>query len=114
MSTAPMRLVIVESPFAGDTATNLAYARAAMADCLRRGEAPFASHLLFTQPGILDDAVATERNLGIEAGLAWGRVADATAVYNDRGISAGMMLGIERAYKEGRPVEYRSLSAWTP
>ena len=46
-----MRFVIVESPYAGDVAANVEYARAAVADCLRRGEAPFASHLLYT----LDD-----------------------------------------------------------
>ena len=39
-----MKLVIVESPFAGDTERNIRYARACLADCLRRGEAPFASH----------------------------------------------------------------------
>ena len=70
-----MRRVIVESPYAGDVATNIAYARAAVRDCLMRGEAPIASHLLFTQPGILDDDVADERRLGIEAGLSWLDVA---------------------------------------
>ena len=40
------RRVIVESPYAGDIETNVAYARAALRDCLSRGEAPIASHLL--------------------------------------------------------------------
>lgn len=35
-----MRRVCVESPFAGDLQRNLAYARAAMRDCLRRGSRP--------------------------------------------------------------------------
>jgi hypothetical protein len=108
------RLVIIESPFAGDVARNVAYARAAMADCLRRGEAPFASHLLFTQAGVLDDTVPAERALGIEAGLAWGERADATAVYADLGISPGMQLGIARAVAARRPVEVRYLPGWTP
>jgi hypothetical protein len=30
-------------------------------DCLEPGEAPFASHLLYTQPGVLCDGVANER-----------------------------------------------------
>ena len=107
----PMRLVIVESPFAGETEANIAYARQCVADCLRRNEAPIASHLLYTQPGILDDNIPAERNLGIAAGLAWGRVADATVVYVDRGVSGGMKEGIARAQAEGRPVEYRHLSA---
>lgn len=48
--------------------------------------------------------------MGIEAGLAWGPVADATVVYVDLGISNGMHQGIARARAEGRRVEYRCLS----
>lgn len=102
-----MRLVILESPYAGDVEANLAYARAAMRDCLHRGEAPFASHLLYTQ--MLDDNQPEQRALGINAGLAWGARAAATVVYVDRGISKGMHLGIEAARNAGRPVEYRRL-----
>ncbi len=105
------RLVVVESPYAGDVATNLRYARACVADCLRRGEAPFASHLLYTQDGILDDTVREQRALGIEAGLAWGRAAHVVAVYVDLGVSPGMALGILRAKARRTPVEYRSLAA---
>lgn len=108
-----MRRVILESPFAGDVARNERYARAAMADCLRRGEAPYASHLLYTQPGVLDDGKPDERTLGIEAGLEWGRVADATVVYMDLGVSNGMAMGIARAGREGRPVEMRNLTDWS-
>lgn len=106
-----MRLVILESPYAGDVEANAAYARRALRDCLMRGEAPLASHLLYTQPGVLDDLVPDERAVGINAGLAWGVHADATVVYTDLGISGGMSLGIWRAEKEGRPVEYRTLEA---
>lgn len=88
---------------------NVAYAKACMLDSLHRGEAPYASHLLLAQPGILNDTVPAERALGIAAGLAWGAKADLTAVYTDRGISGGMKLGIERAIAEGRPVVCRSL-----
>lgn len=103
------RLVVVESPFAGDFEKNIAYARRCMKDCFKRGEFPFASHLLYPQEGILDDCVPSERKLGIEAGLVWGSFADATVVYTDLGISGGMRQGIERAEREGRPVEYRNL-----
>lgn len=105
-----MRLVIIESPYAGDIETNIAYARAAMRDSIMRGEAPYASHLLYTQPGILDDKNTAERAGGIERGLLWGRAAEATVVYHDLGISSGMKVGIARANQEGRPVEYRSLT----
>ena len=76
----PLRLVLIESPYAGDVDSNIAFARKCMADCLRRNEAPFASHILYTQPGVLDDNIPAERKLGIEAGLAWGTCADATVV----------------------------------
>lgn len=104
-----MRLIILESPFAGDIQRNKKYARACVRDSLLRGEAPLASHLLYTQAGILDDQTPSERRLGIEAGLAWGAVADATVVYHDLGISRGMEQGIARAQKEERLVEYRLL-----
>lgn len=104
-----MRRVILESPYAGDVARNIAFARAAVRDCLLRDESPIASHLLYTQEGILRDDVPEERKLGIEAGLAWGAEAEATVVYTDHGISSGMRYGIARAEGEGRQVEYRTL-----
>ena len=78
-----MRRVIVETPFAGDIERNIHYARLCLHDCFLRGEAPFASHLLYTQPCVLDDNHPEERNLGIEAGLEWGKCADATVVYTE-------------------------------
>ena len=108
-----MRRVIIESPYAGDVERNLRYLRAAMRDCLRRGEAPFASHALYTQPGVLDDDDAAERAVGITAGFAWRSVADATVVYMDEGISGGMELGISDAKELDRVVEYRTLPGWS-
>lgn len=107
-----MKLVVIESPFAGDVERNLRYVRAAIADCFRRGEAPYASHALFTQPGVLDDGKPEERKLGMEAGFAWGAKADLVVVYTDLGISRGMLDGAERAYERGTPVEYRRLEGW--
>lgn len=104
-----MRCVLIESPFAGDVKRNVQFARACLRDSLLRGEAPFASHLLYTQPGILNDDVPDERALGINAGLVWGEKAEATAVYVDLGVSHGMRLGIERGKEIGRPVELRML-----
>ncbi len=104
-----MRRVILESPYAGDVEANVEYARRCMHDSLSRGEAPIASHLLYTQPGLLNDDDPAERSWGIRAGLAWGAVAEATVVYADRGISRGMAFGIEAAEKAGRPIEYRAL-----
>lgn len=102
-----MKLVIIESPYAGDVEANVEYARRCVADSLSRGEAPIASHLLYTQPGILDDTNPAERQKGIAAGLAWLYVADLSAVYADRGVSVGMTHGIAEAASLGIPVEYR-------
>ncbi len=104
-----MRLVIIESPYAGDVEANLEYARRCVRDSLARGEAPIASHLLYTQPGILNDDVPIERQQGIDAGLAWRRVAEASVVYTDRGVSAGMQYGIRAAEAADIPIEYRSI-----
>lgn len=102
-----MRRVIVESPYAGDVKRNEIYARAAMLDCLRRGEAPFVSHLFYTQ--VLDDTILEDRVLGIGAGHAWIICADATVVYTDLGISPGMKEGIAIAENHRRVIEYRTL-----
>lgn len=107
-----MKLVILESPFAGDVEKNIEYARACVRDSLLRGEAPIASHLLYTQPGILDDTVPAERQHGIDAGLAWRAVAHGSVVYIDRGISKGMEYGIAAAIEASKTVEYRSLQEW--
>lgn len=106
-----MRLVVVESPYAGgiDRESNVAYARAAVRDCVLRGEAPIASHILLTQEGILDDSKSDERELGIAAGIAWIEMADASVVYTDLGISPGMKRGIAAAARANVSVEYRSL-----
>lgn len=105
-----MRRVVLESPFAGDVEANVAYARACIRDCLLRGEAPIASHLLYTQPGILNDGERNERAHGINAGHAWMYGgAQAVVVYTDRGISSGMAAGICVAELLGLPIERRSL-----
>ena len=102
-----MRRVVMESPYAGDIASNEAYARSCLQDCLHRGESPLASHLLYTQPGVLQEDVPAERALGIKAGHSWICAADALVVYVDRGISRGMKAGIDTARRAAVPVEYR-------
>ena len=108
-----MKRVVIESPYGNIykdiIKENLIYARACMRDSIKRGEAPLASHLLYTQPEILDDDIPEERSLGIECGLAWGALAELIVVYTDRGITKGMKLGIERAEELNIPIEYRSL-----
>jgi hypothetical protein len=105
----PMPLVIIESPYAGDIEANVEYARACMRDSLNRGEAPIASHLLYTQPGILRDEVPEERQWGIDAGLAWRGVADMAVFYVDRNWSGGMLAARRLYLDEGFPFEVRTL-----
>jgi len=114
LSTHQIRRVILESPYRGDgtpntIAYNVSYARACVHDSLLRGEAPLASHLLYTQPGILNDADRDERAHGINAGHAWLTSADAVVVYTDLGMSDGMEAGINLAGFNGIPVERRQL-----
>lgn len=106
-----MKLVIIESPYAGEIDRNVTYARRCVRDSLSRGEAPIASHLLYTQPGILNDSIQSERQWGIDAGLAWHAAQVMTAVYTDLGISRGMEYGIAAALKAGNKVQYRKIGA---
>jgi len=114
-----MKRVVIESPFMGisedpikkleETRRNIKYARACITDSLRKEEAPYASHLFFPQPGILDDNVPEDRMRGINAGLEITKDFDLTAVYSDLGVSKGMTYGIERAKTLGRTIEERFL-----
>jgi hypothetical protein len=113
--TVMILFVDIESPYAGgsdeELRRNLLYGRACTRDSLMRGEVPFASHLFYTQPGILDDNIQEERDMGIEAGkeLIEALPGITTVVYEDLGISKGMEYGIERALNNGRNVIYRTL-----
>jgi hypothetical protein len=109
MPSMPRR-VVLESPYSGDVENNLVYARACLADCLKRGEAPIAYHLLHTQPGVLDDTIAEERAKGMLAGHVWIAVADAVVVYIDRGVSDGMREGIRVAKQHRIPIVIRKLN----
>jgi hypothetical protein len=83
-------LTVIESPYAGDVEKNLEYARKCVHNSLLLGEAPIASHLLYTQKGILDDNIPEERRAGIDAGLEWIKVAERVVYYVDNGWSNGM------------------------
>ena len=101
-----MTRVLIESPFAGGFA-NVKYSRECLRDSIERGESPYASHLLYTQKGVLDDSIPAERTRGMEAAVAWLEVADHIAVYCDNGLSPGMARGVIRAYALGKPVKFR-------
>ncbi|CCD94627.1 hypothetical protein BRAO375_3660021 [Bradyrhizobium sp. ORS 375] len=102
-----IKLVILESPYAGDIFANVAYARRCLKDCALRGESAQASHLLLTQ--VLDDTNVDERALGIALGLAWRSVAHYSVFYTDRGWSNGMIAALSSALLERRPLKLRAL-----
>ena len=104
-----MKRVIIESPFAGDVERNIKYARKCIRDSLERDEAPIASHLLYTQEGILDDLIPEERKWGIDSGLAWLEVSDIHAFYIDHGMSNGMKYALKYAAKNKIPIEFRKI-----
>jgi hypothetical protein len=105
--------VVLESRFSAQTiediVRNKKFTLACMRDCFLKGEAPYASHVIYAQTHILDDFISEERALGMHAGFLWGDLALKTVVYTDLGISLGMEMGIERAKKQGREIEYRKL-----
>lgn len=122
-----LRRVLVESPFAGrcpepvseregwlreteDASHNFAYVKALCRHLALLGQAPYASHLFLTQ--FLDDHDAREREIGIESGLTWGVCAQASVIGVDRGVSPGMIYGIQRARADGRLIEWLSLPEW--
>lgn len=104
-----MKRVIIESPLSGDFARNVRYARLCGLDSLRRGEAPYASHLIYTQ--MLDDRVPEERRMGMEAGFCWAAAADLRAFYVDLGFSDGMDEAQKLAQTMGQRTEKRYLPA---
>lgn len=90
---ARRRPVIIESPYSGDVVRNKRYLQAAIRDCLRRGETPYASHQMLTDA--LDDNIPEQRELGISAGFAMRDLlvsqGATVAFYIDHGMSSGML-----------------------
>jgi hypothetical protein len=109
--------VVVESPFGRNVdgskctpeeyARNTRYLNRALLDSLRRGESPYASHRFF--PGLLDDTDPADRELGMRAGLVWAEQADVCAVYDDHGLTEGMLRGIAQHAERGMVVERRQI-----
>lgn len=103
-------LVNLESPYAGNVDLHIMYAQFCMHDCLvNYNEAPFASHLLYTQPNVLDDDIPEERSHGIEAGRDFAYMTDKTVVYTDLGVSSGMKWALDHADEIKHPVIERQL-----
>lgn len=111
MPVSEKPFTVIESPFSAPDidglVRNVQYTMLAVRDSLNRDEAPYASHLFYTQ--MLDDNNQDERQLGMDAGLTICHHAEQTAVYTDYGTSRGMQYGIETAKSAGRRVVERRL-----
>jgi hypothetical protein len=130
-----MKLTVVESPLRGavpascptwlaplveriERERNRHYAFECMRAELRCGRAPYASHVLFDQPGLLDDATPKERALGMDVGQAWSAVGHERIFFGDRGLSSGMRYGSTKAREIGQAqgnamiAQYQPLSTW--
>lgn len=88
---------------------NLEYARQCCHWVFEQNGVPFASHLFYTQEGMLDDTNQEERKKGIEAGFFIGVFAEKVCVFYDKGISKGMKLGVQKALERDQDIEFVSL-----
>jgi len=89
-----MKRIVIESPLGGDFKRNKRYALWCAYHCYTRGEAAYASHLIY--PQFLDDQNEEHREFGITAGYAWAVSGDLFAFYVDLGLSPGMLRAKER------------------
>jgi hypothetical protein len=107
----PPKLVVIESPFRATPyytqEQSRLYLYHAIADAIRRGESPFASHLIL--PEVLNDDDEYERQLGIRVGMNWGKYADLICIYSDLGCSPGMKAAISFYKSLNKPIEWRRL-----
>ena len=105
-----MERVIMESPYTGNIEINEIYGAFAMNDCIvNYNEAPYVSHLLYTRKYVLRDHIASERELGIKAGLDWRQAAEKTIFYVDLGMTRGMIEGEKDCKQKGKSYELREL-----
>jgi hypothetical protein len=117
-----MRIVCLESPFkpsaddikiyAGRYSPaellrqNLVYARLLLLNSLKLGEAPFASHLLYTQVWSESDDL---RDRGIKSGIEFHHRADLIVLGIDLGTSSGMRNAAANARLIGTEMTSRSV-----
>jgi len=131
-----MKLVVIESPLCGRPPErcptflrplvervlrerNRHFAFACMRFELAKGNAPYASHVTFDQPGLLEDSKPEQRALGIAVGQAWSAVGNSRSFFETRGMSGGMLLGEANAKAAGQARHYwfhvdgyRPLALW--
>ena len=111
MAQVLRKRVIIESPFKAETPEfqlkNMFYRQECIRDSISRGEAPFASHQMYT--AALDDNDPHQRLVGIACGHTWWYVAELIVFYIDLGFSPGMEKALERCHVLQFAIEKRSI-----
>jgi hypothetical protein len=105
-------VVVVETPFANNAEWNRVYAIEACADCMRRGEVPFSSHLHF-QP-IFNELEKVYRERFADAGFAFYPLARKVVFYTDHDWSDNMKRAKRRVDNLGYQFEERRLTVTEP
>lgn len=99
--------VVLESPWQNGLERNKVYLQRCIADSLSRGEAPVASHRMYTE--VWDDANPEQREQGMAAGWRFLLTVNKQVVYTDYGITPGMERGMNIATALHMFVEYRQI-----
>ena len=97
-----MKMVYICSPYAGDIEKNIRFAKAACHHAMEQDCAPVAVHLLY--PQFLNDAVPSEREVGIQMGLRILASCEELWICGER-ISSGMSCEIAEAKRLGIPIQ---------
>jgi len=95
--------IYVVSRYAGDTEVNVLKAVKYCRFVIRKRRIPVASHLIY--PAVLQDTVASERELGTMFGLALLALCDEVWVFG-KDQSKGMMAEIAEAKRLNKPLRY--------
>jgi hypothetical protein len=96
------KLIYICSPYAGDVANNVEFAKAACRYAIRQNCTPVAVHLLY--PQFLDDSDPVQRQTGIHMGLRVLKAADELWLCGSR-ISEGMHGELAAAERLGIPIK---------
>lgn len=99
-----IKIVYIASPFAGNIATNVAFAKSAAKYAIAKGMAPYIPHL--TLPAVLNDNDPEERALGIKLNCEILSRCDELWVFRYHGISADMKAEINYAKEKGIPTRF--------
>lgn len=102
-----IKCVTILTPYAGDIELHKMYTMLCCKDSIARGEAPFASHLIY--PILLEVYSIQARQQRIACGFSWLAKSDIVAIYTDLGLSIGMLQSKAHAKKLNIKTEDRSI-----